>query len=197
MVLWGLIPDHGWASSRSIEPFRYDSARALAKVWKPGDDTPPPRLQKSKEVMFTCPFKHKLDRYFWDRNVQWDLSRYTRFSLTLSCPQPEAIRAFMVYMKSGNGWYTFSKPMIKPGRQTLSFSKGEAKTEGSPDGWHRIEQIRLSPWRGAAANTYFIAHAFEAHQDTVMVVQGTASLVAMQAPVETTAETSSCIKEVR
>ena len=53
--------------------------------------------------------------------------------------------------------------------------KTDFSTEGKPDGWQRVERIRISPWRGDGVDTAVTMHSLYADLDHVALVEGTRS----------------------
>ena len=72
------------------------------------------------------------------------------------CRDPSPVTYFSIYFQSGEGWYhaTFF-PESATGWNTIWINKAATQTEGSPAGWGNIKAIRVSAWRGKAANTEF------------------------------------------
>jgi len=67
---------------------------------------------------------------------------------------PEAVGHLSLYFRSGEGWYAAGRGLRQKGWQTLHFSKAAFGTEGRPAGWHRIDGIRISIWRGQAVDGF-------------------------------------------
>ena len=57
------------------------------------------------------------------------------------------------------------------------FNKSDFTTEGKPAGWNRIDGIRLSPWKGAAARDVVLVFRRLATVEgsALVVVRGTTS----------------------
>ena len=165
----GADPTH--AATRNIESF----APATAKAWTPFLDAPT-AVAATRGIAFPLPFSRKVDRAAWDKPVNLDLSAATAFEIELACPAAAAIRQFGIYFKSGNGWYSASKPLPGSGPQTLLFSKSDFTAEGTPAGWARISGIRLSPWKGEALDTALVLHRLAAIEGgSLLLVRGTTS----------------------
>jgi uncharacterized lipoprotein YddW (UPF0748 family) len=125
-------------------------APATAAAWKPYLDSPAVSAT-DRALAFPTPFTKGNDRFAWDKTIAADLSAAVAFEVDVACPNPEALRALGLYFRSGAGWYVASKPLTRAGPQTLTFAKSDFSTEGQPAGWHKIDGIRLSPWKGARA----------------------------------------------
>ena len=158
-------------AARLIEDF----APGTAGAWKPFLQSPAV-LNAPDGLAFPAPFASGRDRFAWDKAANFDLAGAVAFELDLSCPLPDALRALGLYFKSGNGWYVCNKPLSRSGAQTVVFSKSEFTPEGKPAGWHRIDGLRLSPWKGAAArDTALVVRRLATVEGSLVVVQGTGS----------------------
>lgn len=153
----------------------FDHGDNATKVWRAVDKTPPVIAPGARSVQFPCPFERGDDRFYWDRDIELDLSRYTSLRIELSCDNPAALRAFGIYLRSGSGWYVWAKPLREAGRQTLILHKADFDTEGSPSGWNRINRIRISPWKGTAAHVTLTLFSITANRDTRVVIKPTLS----------------------
>jgi len=162
-----------FAQTLVIDHFSYTSVRDADRVWRAQASSPGIAQAEAGALTFALPFASGQDRAYWDRDTALDLSGYDTISLELTCPHPEAMRSLAVYFKSGNGWYIWNRPLRESGRQVLHMMKSDIETEGSPAGWHRIEAIRLSPWKGEAQNTTLTLHRLSAHNPSILLVRGT------------------------
>lgn len=140
-----------------VESFTYPSDQAALQAWRAIDGSPAVTRLASGGLVFNCPFDTGRDRVYWDREVKLDLSRSTRLEFDLSCEQPTALRSLAIYLKSGDGWYIWNKPLPEAGRQRLFLAKSDFAVEGKPAGWNRIERIRLSPWKNSPVATRLMA----------------------------------------
>jgi uncharacterized lipoprotein YddW (UPF0748 family) len=165
------------APVKLIDSFTYAPEQRVDKIWYAQDQSPPVvrGRHQARGLSFRCPFGSGVDRAFWDRRVALDLSGYNGFEFDISCEYPAALRALSVYMKSGDGWYHWSGTITEPGRQILPMMKRDFKTDGRPEGWHRIEKIRISPWRGEPRDTVLTAYSLEARNNRIVLVEGTLS----------------------
>jgi uncharacterized lipoprotein YddW (UPF0748 family) len=145
-------------------------------AWKEHERAPPPQAGAAGGVEFTCPFGGDLARTYWDRAVNADLSTATSIEVDIECDQPDALRSLGLYLKSGKGWFTSHTRLTAPGRQRVLFPRGAFTGESKPDGWNKIEALRLSAWRGQAKNVRLVLHGAAARLGGVVVVQGTASV---------------------
>lgn len=157
------------AHARVIDDF------ASAKRWQPSANSTAPKPAPDSGLSFNLPFSADRDRVYWDRDGSWDFSAASAFELDVSCEQPAAMRSLAIYLRSGKGWYIWSKPLGVAGRQKLVLRKGDFQTEGTPGGWNTIDKIRISPWKGQAINASLTLHRFAARSDRLFLVQATSS----------------------
>ncbi len=175
LVLAALFLPRGEAIAAHIalDNFSY-SQSAAERAWKPSSTSP--RVVAGREGLdLPCPFKTDIPRVYWDRTLSLDLSRHTSFEIELSCDRPKALRSLNIYLKSGNGWYIGNVPIPESGRQEVRLLKKDFAVEGKPAGWHRIEALRLSAWRGVPEDTAVTLYSLKAREDSILLVQNTLS----------------------
>jgi uncharacterized lipoprotein YddW (UPF0748 family) len=169
----------GAPSILAIDALGYTNAATARMQWIAKEQSPPVDIlaPPSRGLRFSCPFAHQpdSDRFYWDHPVLIDLSRFDGFELNVSCPQPDAIRRLGLYLKSGNGWYVWNTPIELSGPQQYFALRKDFSTEGKPDGWDRIEAVRLSPWKGKAINTFLSVYGLKARKNGILIVEGTSS----------------------
>ena len=170
--LWLALSLTAAAETLLIDAFPYPDAASAGRVWQAKATTPAVRQAAQGALQFPVPFAEDRDRVYWDRELQLDLSGFDALHLELTAPQPDALRSLALYLRSGDGWYIWNRPLPGPGRQTLHLRKADFETEGRPAGWHRIEAIRLSPWKGHARNTTLTLHRLTARNASIVVVRG-------------------------
>ena len=160
------------SAARLVEDF----APGTAGAWTPYLKSPAV-VATADGLAFPAPFSGNADRAAWDKAVNFDLSAAVAFELDVACPAPDALRALGLYFKSGAGWYVANKPLAGPALHTLVFNKSDFTTEGKPAGWNRIDGIRLSPWKGAAARDVALVFRRLATVEgsALVVVRGTTS----------------------
>ncbi|MEM7393045.1 MAG: hypothetical protein AAF492_11935 [Verrucomicrobiota bacterium] len=175
LFLTGLPGSETLATEANVVSFNFRDAASAGKAWQ-AQDASPAAKPTPYGLRFYCPFKGDTDRVHWDRHVSLNLANFTSFELALSCDHPEALRSLALYFKSGDGWYIWNKPIPQSGHQRLAILKSEFSVEGQPKGWHAIERVRLSPWKGESRNTHLIIQSLTARTDSVLIVEGTSSL---------------------
>jgi len=159
-----------------IDGFSYSNSAAARQAWV-AVSGPPVSMATSGDwgtdqvMTLTCDFAVRNDRCYWDRTVSLNLAAFTDFALEVFAPDPGAISSFTLYFRSGAGWYDGSASFSQAGWQTLRFSKANFILEGTPAGWDKIDGIRLSPWKGAARNTYLAARELRAFTPSVLLVR--------------------------
>ncbi|MGD9874795.1 MAG: glycoside hydrolase family 10 protein [Kiritimatiellia bacterium] len=168
--------------------FNFPSREEADKAWIRRDGSPAVATAGAAGgVTFPCPLKDR-DRVYWDQAVSLDLSSFTSLEMDLSCRRPESIRSLGIYLKSGSGWYVWNKPLAYAGRQTVLMPKNLFSIEGTPAGWHRIEAVRVSPWRGNAENTEISIYGLFGRADEILIMKGTHTDPAEQAAARRAAE---------
>jgi len=156
MTLSSLVLVLGLAAAgneRVIDDFNYADAPAAQQAWKGVMGTAPVETtgsQGRRALKFTAPFASavELQRTAIDRDVKLDLSGMGEFALQVAAEKPEAVGSVSLYFRSGKGWYSAGTGLQKAGPQTLRFSKASFQIEDRPTGWHAIDGIRISIWRG-------------------------------------------------
>jgi uncharacterized lipoprotein YddW (UPF0748 family) len=143
---------------QSIDTFQYADTPAASQAWAAAEKTPAVEVVKEggqPVVQFLAPFARNtaLERTIHDRNVSLDLAAAGQFSLNLAVDEPAAVGHVSLYFRSGKGWYSAGEGLHRKGRQTLEFSKASFSPEGQPAGWHKIDGIRISIWRGQAKDS--------------------------------------------
>ena len=181
LALIGFLPA-GSINSGMVQKMNIFSMPVLPQAgieWKSAQKVPPVQYESypSGGLRFPCLFKDTgLKRIFFDCQMTLDLSSYSILELQLSCFQPDAIRRIGLYLKSGNGWYFWFKPLQGYGRQKLVFPLNQASTEGKPAGWDKINSIRLSFTRASELNTIITAYSLCAKSCNIVIIKGTASV---------------------
>ncbi len=175
-----LTPARSLAQPRIIDDFVYANSAAARVAWV-NTGGPPVTMATAgawgtEQVMvLSCDFATRNTRCTWDRTVALNLGAYAEFALEVYAPDPSVISSFTLYFRSGAGWYGASATLKQAGWQTLRFAMGDFIPEGSPAGWGQIDGLRLSPWKGAAQNTYLALRQLRADTPTVLLVRDTQS----------------------
>jgi uncharacterized lipoprotein YddW (UPF0748 family) len=140
-------------SEQVIDGFDYADSQAAREAWTSGSGTPAVVMVRDGDravLRFDVPFATdpKLERTILDREVDLDLAAPGQFQLEIAVEEPEVAGRLSLYFRSGRGWYAAGAGFVKKGWQTLRFSKASFNTEGEPTGWHQVDAIRISIWRG-------------------------------------------------
>lgn len=102
-----------------------------------------------------------------DRKVDWNLENWNRFELDVQVENSEAFGGSSLYFRSGNGWY--SGGSFTPDKEgTLVFEKKDYRSEGKPDGWNRIDGVRLSFWKGGETDGAITFRNFRTVQKPIL-----------------------------
>ena len=156
-ILLGLVLGlaTGFGNEEPLDTFVYADAAAAARAWVASPGTPAARMageQGRPAMVVELPFGRdpKLERTIHDRSLAADLSAFGGFTLELVAEEPAAVGQVSLYFRSGKGWYAAGTGLAARGRQTLRFSKASFRVEGTPDGWQKINGVRISFWRGSA-----------------------------------------------
>ncbi len=141
------------AGERAIDAFDYADSEAARTAWVASRGTPPVTMveEDGRRVMrLDVPFAADadLERTILDRRVDLDLAAPGEFLLDVAVDKPEVAGRVSLYFHSGEGWYAAGSGFVKEGWQTLRFSKAAFNIEDEPAGWHEIDQVRISIWRG-------------------------------------------------
>lgn len=155
LILLGLL-----GAEEVVDSFQFADVQQARQAWVAKDGTPPVELPPSPAyngggLKVPAPFASdpRLPRTVIDRRVKLDLAAAGAFTLEVASEAPEGIAYLTFYFRSGNGWYAATGSVGGNGWQTLRFDKDSFGTEGRPTGWHQIDAIRISAWRGAPKDT--------------------------------------------
>lgn len=122
------------------------------------------------------PFKTdtELSRACLDLPFKTDCSSFSSYELIADVDEPSAIGSVTLYFHSGGGWYslTGSTKRNANGRVTVLFNAKEWRTEGSPEGYDKIDLVRFSFWRGGTADGNLTFKGFRALRGSFGVLDG-------------------------
>mgnify|MGYP000091330167 CR=1 FL=1 len=104
------------------------------------------------------------------RKQHLDLSGLTSFRLRTGIENPEYLLEGTLSFRSGNGWYTQTFTLHEAGFRHLLFSKHDFKSEGTPAGWNRIEEIRFSFWPRKQGRTTLQLVSLDGFIDTLWLI---------------------------
>lgn len=151
-----------------------------ADAWTPRGESPAPvevEFAGRPAVRLPCAFYgNDAPRMYWDAPVEWDLAASRGVKLTVHSTNRAALGGITWYFGSGGGWYAVNlalDPADPAGVwQTTQALKLEASLSGVPEGWRRIDRVRLAVWRGDGSNgDVFLAglRAIEGLPEVVLV----------------------------
>jgi len=141
------------AGEQVIDAFDYADSQAAREAWVASSGTPEVEMVREGDrtvLRFQAPFARdkELPRTILDRQLDLNLAAPGQFLLEVAVDKPEVAGRLSLYFRSGGGWYASGAGFAKEGWQTLRFSKASFKIEDEPAGWHQIDQVRISIWRG-------------------------------------------------
>lgn len=154
--------------------FQFPNSRSARGTWI-AKETAPPVDAVAGGVRFACPFTASVDRFYWDADVSLDLQNVSSLYLDVTAQNPTACRTLSLYFRSGDGWYHWSEPIRGEARQSLALRRSDFSVEGSPAGWHRIDGIRIAPWKATEKSAAFVVHGLSTASDDILLVQATES----------------------
>lgn len=168
-------------AEKTLHVFDFATTSAARAAWKPSSGVSEvglyegiPLLEKSG-VRFPCNFTNVDSRCYWDTNISEDFTSDTLVKLRLYIENPIPISSFTLYFRSGSGWYSNTFGSLAKGWQVLRCVRANFKFSGTPTGWHAIDGIRFSPWKGQNVDTEIIANDLVALTPKITVVKGTKS----------------------
>jgi uncharacterized lipoprotein YddW (UPF0748 family) len=162
------------AEELALDRFDYPDVAAARAAWKPAEKSQPADLEahdNGTALKLVCDFQQNDRRAVYDRVGKWDLTPYNRLSFQLRTPVPAALRVFILYLRSGDGWFYTQCNTNGREWQTVDVAKAAFSPEDKPAGWHDITGIRLSAWRGAAVDSYCLVDNLTAWRDRVVLLK--------------------------
>ncbi len=188
----------GFGNEEALDAFAYPDAASAARAWVASAGTPAVRVvteQGRPALVVELPFGRdpKLERTIHDRSLAADPSPFGAFTLELVANEPGAAGQVSLYFRSGKGWYAAGASLAAKGRQTLRFSKASFRTEGQPDGWQKIDGVRISFWRGAARDAEVRLVRLEATWNDLAVIIPSAAQRAGQRELSTAVQNAELV----
>lgn len=117
-----------------------------------------------------CDFATNERRSVYDMEVDWDLSKWHRFSIRAKADNPGAAGSFSLYFHSGDGWYSGSGTIHGRDWVTMHFNRSEFRIEENPAGWDKIDRVRIAIWRGSAVDSFCLIDDFTAYRDDILAL---------------------------
>lgn len=139
-----------------------------AGAWVAGSDTPSADVREDA-VAFVCPLPEGVDRHVWDADLDLDLSGRDGLFVDYEFRNPEAFRAATLYLRSGDGWFAVYLP-VQGGPRSTFLSRNEFESLDNPDGWDRIDGIRISPWKGSGGEGRLLLRGLRAEDARILLV---------------------------
>ncbi len=191
LCLLGVAPLLSISEADSLEGLEGFScaSRSGDQVWSPmgGSQVVSPAYVGGKSACrMPCNFQGTgIGRASWDHPVQQDLAMCRGVRFLFYCADPSPVAYFSLYLRSGAGWYraTFDAPVV--GQWTpIEVSKEDMGIEGQPEGWSKIDTLRISAWRGQDQDTEFYVTDFALFGGGAKIVIVRGDSVAERAPAE-------------
>jgi len=134
--------------------------KAARAAWRPmtgSGEVSVTEIDGKRALRLPCNFRGTLiDRASWDRKVDLDMTGCRGVQFMFRSRDTSPIAHFTMYFHSGGGWYNVGfEPPGSTGWGLVKVYKRNARTEGSPGGWGKIDTIRISAWRGGGTDTEF------------------------------------------
>ncbi len=165
----------------TLPVFTFASTSAARALWSPVHGPEVEALagagQEVGALRFPCPFSSADERCYWDASVRMDLSTYSAFSLRIKLREPDAFSHCTVYFRSGEGWYGGSFRVREPDWQDVRLNRAGFREEGRPAGWHAVDGIRISLWKGASVDSTADIAALTARIQDIVVVRGNRTIL--------------------
>ncbi len=156
-----------------LDGFEYADEAAAREAWRPDEDSPEILLEphaEGKALKMFGNFSENDRRVVYDRAVNLDLSRWSRFSIEIRMPNPTAFSQFTIYFRSTGGWYGRGFSVSGSRWETINLSRAEFRVENEPAGWHDITGVRLSGWAGAPVDAFCMVDNLKAYKDAIVLL---------------------------
>ncbi len=135
-------------------------------------------------LRFDAALTPQADRVYRDAPIRLDLSPYTEFSLAVRLSEPAAVSRCSLYFKSGSGWYGGWFNVTGSHWQTITLPRGGFSPEGTPEGWHRIEGVRIALWKAKPQTTRCELAALRGRSSPLLILRNSAAI--KEIPAEAT-----------
>ena len=142
-----------WAALSWADPWMAatsDAAAVAAKV-KPVGRSAAAISKGPGHIALTADFtNHDKEREAWDIRLPLDMSKANGVQFDFRCSDLDAVRSFIAYFKSGQGWYVARFDVPKAGEwcRVKVLKSGCFKIEGDIKGWSGISTLRIGGWKG-------------------------------------------------
>jgi len=169
---WGIVlvllwANTAWGQARTIvlEDVKYDNEEQARQAWPALERNTPAveliRVGPGKVLRMRGNFSTNTEwRTAWDLKGTWDLSEARELRLRFAGAGQEGVR-LTIYLRSGQGWYVGHAYVGRSGR-TVEIARQDFNTEGTPEGWGKIETLRLGIGRDGKEDTELLLAGIEA-----------------------------------
>jgi len=145
--------------NRIIDDFS-GGQKAARAAWRPmtgSREVTVVEIGGRRALKMPCNFRGaKIDRASWDRSLKLDMTGCRGVQFLFRSRDVSPVAHFTMYFRSGTGWYNVGfEPPGSPGWGLVKVYKKNARVEGVPRGWGKVDTIRISAWRGSETDTEF------------------------------------------
>ncbi|HOJ34333.1 MAG TPA: family 10 glycosylhydrolase [Candidatus Hydrogenedentes bacterium] len=154
-------------ADKSVSPESYVPVQGFFELenWSSQPGATHPSLttfQGQKALRFVTDFQEtNASRAVWDLKLYGDLAETRGIQLKFYVPDSSPIPPITAYFRSGKSWYTLdmfadATQPDKNGCATICLLKSATQCEGIPQGWGKIDGLRLAAWRTDDKNASFL-----------------------------------------
>jgi len=157
--------EHFVAKRRDMEAIERANIEALVadtdgSAWEPMAGSPAVTagvFHGRRALRMECRFAGTdIERASWDRAFEQNVAGCRGIEFDVYVEDVSPIAHFTCYLRSGRGWYAVTFMPERSGTwERIRIEKSAARIEGEPAGWHRVDKIRISAWRGDDRDTVF------------------------------------------
>ncbi|MEN6428023.1 MAG: family 10 glycosylhydrolase [Phycisphaerales bacterium] len=193
VVLWllGVVSPSSAGGADSIEDMKgfACSSGHDVQAWTPMAGSPAVSVVSvGGKAAFRMPCNFRgtgIERGSWDHPVEQDLAMCQGVQFLFYCSDPSPVANFVLYLRSGDGWYRCAFDAPAAGRWApIRVSKTDMDVEGRPAGWSKIDTIRISAWRGQDRDAEFHVTDFALFGGGAKIVIVRGDSAAERAPAE-------------
>lgn len=146
-------------------------------TWRLPDGTqvaPVPALYKGRPgLRLDAQLRRQGERFSMETHTRLDLSRTTEIAFDMRVSNPDAISRGTLYFRSGDGWYGGWFDVNRETWQTIRLPRSAFSSEGTPQGWDRIDKVRLALWKAAPARVHLEFGGLRGQSSPVLILKNT------------------------
>ncbi|NLF17264.1 MAG: hypothetical protein GX595_08400 [Lentisphaerae bacterium] len=149
-----------WADDLPLGAFDYPDTAAARQRWQPQFGSRPVRVEALPDgttcLALDADFPAAKARACWDWVAPMDLSSAARVAFEIAADNGAVVEMAMIYFGTAKGWYAHVLGGGVPGDWTgRSEPLSAFSAEGTPDGWDKVERLRVSVWSSAPGKATF------------------------------------------